>query len=150
VGSSVAVDTLSTLGDPDDEANEEKPDRDEDLGEEGLREGVVGCRVGTGQDTVHALLDDEDESGKDDDADGLEDVAGEEDEGGGLGVSCVKVDMGRRRERAGDSTRQRRGTGWESGNAPQGKADRKSGSTGAKERERGLDQVEVGQDTPTG
>lgn len=135
MGSSVAVDTLSTLGDPDDEANEEEPDRDEDLGEEGLREGVVGGRVGTGQDAVHPLLDDEDESGKDDDADGLKDVAGEEDEGGGLGVSCVKVDMGRRRERAGDSTRQKRGTERECGNTQQrGKADRKSRGTGAKEK----------------
>lgn len=87
LGSGVLVQPLSTLCDTDNQPNEEETDRDQDLVEQGLGQGVVDGRVGGGLYTSGALLDDEDERAKDDDADSLEDVTREEDKGGCLRIS---------------------------------------------------------------
>jgi hypothetical protein len=79
--------SLRTDGDSDDESDEEEPKGNQDLGEEGVDVRVLDGRVGVGEQLGRSSLDDKDKDGDDDDSDGLEDVAGEEDEPRSLHLS---------------------------------------------------------------
>lgn len=87
VSGGVAVQTFGTLGDTDDEADQEQTDRNENLSEKGVGERVLELGLG-GDETSGATLDDEHKRAENNDRDGLEDVAREIDEGGSL---CQRV-----------------------------------------------------------
>lgn len=80
--SGVAIQSLTTLGDPYNQSNQEQTDRDEHLSEQCLSQGMVEGRISGSLDSGGAAFDDDDKGCKDDETDALKDVAREEDQAG--------------------------------------------------------------------
>ena len=84
VQASVLKETLSSLGNTDHEADEEKAKGDEDLDKKSLDVGVLHGRIGIGEEASSTAVNHDNEDGDNDDGDGLKGVSGEVNHARGL------------------------------------------------------------------